>query len=154
MNCLCAARPLINSTQLSNSICKCRCRVYKLCLYIPYHLLQIFNRFTRVYSLVAFLQGIAYTHTIICCRFSLADGRLYHRITVYRTDCTKRYLTGDHVYICVVKMASQVPPLSYFSFNPVLHNWCNPVCGMMHIKQPCIENRPCGGSGFPLSLSE
>ena len=36
-----------------------------------------------------------------------------------------------------------VDPLSYFSFQPVLHDWCNkgrgmyyPVCGMMHIKEP------------------
>ena len=34
-----------------------------------------------------------------------------------------------------------VDPLSYFSFQPVLHDWsnkscgmCYPVCGMMHIK--------------------
>ena len=34
-----------------------------------------------------------------------------------------------------------VDPLSYFSFQPVLHDWCNkgrgmfyPVCGMLHIK--------------------
>ena len=34
-----------------------------------------------------------------------------------------------------------VDPLSYFSFQPVLHDWCNkgrgmchPVCAMMHIK--------------------
>ena len=33
-------------------------------------------------------------------------------------------------------------PLSYFSFQPVLHDWCNkgrgmcyPVCGMVHIKE-------------------
>ena len=38
-----------------------------------------------------------------------------------------------------------VDPLSYFTFQPVLHNWCNKgrgmcyrVCGMMHIKRtPC-----------------
>ena len=36
-----------------------------------------------------------------------------------------------------------VDPLSYFSFQPVLHDWCNkgrgmyyPVCGMVHIKEP------------------
>ena len=36
-----------------------------------------------------------------------------------------------------------VDPLSYFSFQPVLHDWCNkirgmcyPVCGMMHMKEP------------------
>ena len=35
--------------------------------------------------------------------------------------------------------------LSYFSFHPVLHDWCNkgsgmyyPVCGMMHIKQTLL----------------
>ena len=50
------------------------------------------------------------------------------------------------------------------SFQPVLHDWCNkgrgmciPVCGMVHIKEPLLligKISPCGGSGFPLSLSE
>ena len=38
-----------------------------------------------------------------------------------------------------------VDPLSYFSFLPVLHDWCNkgrgmcyPVCGMVHIKEPLL----------------
>ena len=54
-------------------------------------------------------------------------------------------------------------PLSYFSFQPVFHDWCNkgsgmcyPVCGMVHIKEPLLligKSSPCGGSGFPLSLS-
>ena len=57
-----------------------------------------------------------------------------------------------------------VDPLGYFSFQPVLHDWCNkgcgmchPVCGMVHIKEPLLligKSSPCGGSGFPLSLSE
>ena len=57
-----------------------------------------------------------------------------------------------------------VDPLSYFSFQPLLHDWCNkgrgmcyPVCGMMHMKEPLLligKSSPCGGSGFPLSLSE
>ena len=57
-----------------------------------------------------------------------------------------------------------VDPLSYFSFQPVLHDWCNkgcgmcyPVCGMMHIKAPLLligKSSPCGGSRFPFSLSE
>ena len=57
-----------------------------------------------------------------------------------------------------------VDPLSYFSFQPVLHDWCNkdcgmcyPVCGMVHIKEPLLligKSSLCGGSGFPLSLSE
>ena len=54
------------------------------------------------------------------------------------------------------------PPLSYFSFHPVLHDWCTkgsgmcyPVCGMVHIKEPLLligKSSPCGGSRFPLSL--
>ena len=57
-----------------------------------------------------------------------------------------------------------VGPLSYFSFQPVLHDWCNkdrgmcyPVCGMVHIKEPLLlidKSSLCGGSGFPFSLSE
>ena len=56
------------------------------------------------------------------------------------------------------------PAASYFSFQPVLHDWCNkgrgmcyPVCGMVHIKEPLLligKSSLCGGSGFPLSLSE
>ena len=55
-------------------------------------------------------------------------------------------------------------PLSYFSFQPVSLNWCNkvcgmcyPVCGMVRIKEPLLligKSSPCGGSRFPLSLSE
>ena len=54
--------------------------------------------------------------------------------------------------------------LSYFSFQPVLHDWCNkdcgmcyPVCGMVHIKEPLLlitKSSLCGGSGFHLSQSE
>ena len=57
-----------------------------------------------------------------------------------------------------------VDPLSYFSFQPVLHDWCNkgrgmcyPVCGMVHIKEPLLlidKSSLCGGSGFPFSLWE
>ena len=53
---------------------------------------------------------------------------------------------------------------SYFSFQPVLSDWCNKghgmchhVCGMIHLKNtlPLIgKSSPCCGSGFPLSLSE
>ena len=59
---------------------------------------------------------------------------------------------------------SWVDPSSYFSFQPVFHDWCNkdrgmcyPVCGMVHIKKPLLligNSSLCGGSGFPLSLSE
>ena len=58
-----------------------------------------------------------------------------------------------------------VDPLSYFLFQPVLHDWCNkgrgmsyPIYGMVHIKKYLLligKSSPCsGGSGFLLSLSE
>ena len=57
-----------------------------------------------------------------------------------------------------------VDQLSYFSFQPVLHDWCNkgrgmcyPVCGIVHIKEPLLlidKSSLCGGSGFPFSLPE
>ena len=53
---------------------------------------------------------------------------------------------------------------SYFSFQPVLHDWCSkgrgmcyPVCGMVHIKEPLLligKSSLCGGRWFPFSLSE
>ena len=57
-----------------------------------------------------------------------------------------------------------VNPLSYVSFQPVLHDWCNkgrgmchPLCGIVHIKEPLLlidKSSISGGSGFPFSLSE
>ena len=57
-----------------------------------------------------------------------------------------------------------VDPLSYFSFQLVLHDWCNkdrgmcyPVCGIMYIKEPLLligKSSPCGNNKFPLLLSE
>ena len=51
-----------------------------------------------------------------------------------------------------------------FSFQPVLHFWCNkccgmcyPVCRMVHIKEPLLliaKSSPCGSSRYTLSLSE
>ena len=54
-------------------------------------------------------------------------------------------------------------PLSYFSFQPVLHDWCNkaggmcyPVCGMVHIKELLLlieKSSQCSGKNrFPLLL--
>ena len=58
-----------------------------------------------------------------------------------------------------------VDPLSYFSFQPVLHDWFNkdsgmyyPVCEMMHIKNPLLligKSSPCiGRSLLSVLLSE
>ena len=71
------------------------------------------------------------------------------------------FLFGDN---SATQHNHRVDPLSYFSFQPVLHDWCNkgrgmyyPVCGMVHIKGPVLlidKSSLCGGSGFPFSLSE
>ena len=49
------------------------------------------------------------------------------------------------VRLVVGSILHGVDPLSYFSFQPVLHDWCNkgcgmcyPVCGMVHIKEPLL----------------
>ena len=54
-----------------------------------------------------------------------------------------------------------VDPLSYFSFQPVVHDWCNKVRGMCYsvwdgaYKRTLAVNRQeYSGSGFPFSLSE
>ena len=69
-----------------------------------------------------------------------------------------------YVFYSIKEMCLKMVLLSYFSFQPVIHDWCNkgrglyyPVCGMMHIKEPLLligKSSPCGGSGFLLSLSE
>ena len=48
--------------------------------------------------------------------------------------------------------------VSYFSFQPVLHDWCNkgrgicyPVCRMVHIKEPLLligKSSPCGPTPY------
>ena len=66
---------------------------------------------------------------------------------------------------CVVGSILYGRPIDYFSFQPVLRDWCNkdrgmchPVCWMMHIKLLLLSNKKsstCSGcGGFPLSLSE
>ena len=50
-----------------------------------------------------------------------------------------------------------VDSLSYFWFQPSLHDWCNKGCGMVLIKEPLLligKSSLCGGSGFPVLLSE
>ena len=60
------------------------------------------------------------------------------------------------------QLLNMVDPLSYISFQPVLHNWCNkgsgvcyPVCGMVHIKESLLlirKNGPYVISGFPSAI--
>ena len=87
--------------------------------------------------------------------------RLYgigHKVKTGRSSEVERSLMVRWV---VGSILHGVDPLSYFSFQPVLHDLCNkgcgmcyPVCGMVHIKEPLLlidKSSLCGGSGFPFS---
>ena len=57
-----------------------------------------------------------------------------------------------------IKVGRSLTTISLSSSLPFSHHgMCYPVCGMMHIKEPLLligKRSLCGGSGFPLSLSE
>ena len=65
---------------------------------------------------------------------------------------------------CVFGSILHGGPIELSLVQPVLLEWCNkgcgmcyPACGMVHIKEPLLlirKSSPCGGNGFPLSLSE
>ena len=83
---------------------------------------------------------------------------MIHDIIRARSESVRSWCDGSS------DLSFMVDPLIYFSFQPVFHDWynkgrvmCYPVCGMVHIKEPLLligKTSPCGGSGFPLSLSE
>ena len=85
-------------------------------------------------------------------------------ITTLRTGRSSEIKHSLMVRWVVGSILHGVDPLSYFSLQPVLHDWCNkgrgmcyPVCGMVHIKEPLLlidKSSLCGDSGFPFSLSE
>ena len=95
-----------------------------------------------------------------------------HRVT---TAAQNRYIRVRHIQnraTTATTTATPMPglrtisdhPLGYFSFQPMPHDWCTnghgmcyPVFGKMHIKEPLLlieKSSLCGGSWFPLSLSE
>ena len=97
--------------------------------------------------------------------WALATGKLTRwgwgcdgHMLLYRLE---RSLMGRWV---VGSILHGVDPLSYFSFQPVLHVWCSKGCGMcypvygiVHIKEPLLlirKSSPWGVSRFTLSLSE
>ena len=98
---------------------------------------------------------------------------LLQNILLFSVRSSKHFLSYSSVSLLSGSLMVQwvvgsilhgVDPLSYFSFQPVLHDWynkgrgmCYPVCGMVHIKEPLLligKSSLCGGSGFPFSLSE
>ena len=62
-----------------------------------------------------------------------------------------RWRSNNAFLVCVLVPAS-IPRLVNKGCG-----MCYPVCGMVHIKEPLLligKSSPCGGSGFPFSLSE
>ena len=71
--------------------------------------------------------------------------------TTHRTMSERSYHGGTsrtdirHIFSCWFVVKHSFIHLSYFSFQPVLHDWCNKgrgmcysVCGMVHIKEPLL----------------
>ena len=113
-------------------------------------------------------------HFVLVCPFYSTIRDKYIKPYYYNTPSTFK-LTHYFIYLYIIYMYAYKMyiflqknitnhPLSYFSFQPVLHDWCNkgcgmcyPVCGMVHIKEPLLlieMSSPSGGSRFPISLSE
>ena len=112
-----------------------------------------------------------------------SNQKYYVTGVVFRFHSVLHKLTGTKQYQCasvaqwcklplcavarcrfVVRPWLMEDPLSLFSFQPVRHDWCNkdrgicyPVSGMVQIKEALLlfgKSSLCGGSGFPLLLSE
>ena len=129
----------------------------------------------------AYNRSLATNRRATCCgdsRFPLSMGSfgtchtLYNRMAYIKSiECVvkqnKLQLRGKSIRSWCdgsLDWSLMVDPLSFLSFQPVLHDWCNKgcgmyysVCGVMHIKEPFLligKSSSCGGSGCPLSLSE
>ena len=124
--------------------------------------------------------GLLYQQQVYCTssRFTVPAAGLLYQQQVYidrsvtndtchagtRCKSVRSWCDGssDRSFMGGGCVCSGVDPLNNFSFQPVLHDWCNkgcgmyyPVCGMVHIKEPLLligKSRPCGGSRFPFSL--
>ena len=109
---------------------------------------------SKIILLTSPVSLFTYTHIIIHTYSFIIQGA--GRSSEVERSLMVRWVVGSILH--------GVDPLSYFSFQPVLHDWCNkgrgmcyPVCGMVHIKDPLLlidKSSLCGGSGFPFSLSE
>ena len=113
-------------------------------------------------------HGLRPPHQVLCFTtydISFAWSPMYTSVTMGQNSLHKSEVERSLMVRWVVgSILHGVDPLSYFSFQPVLHDWCNkgrgmcyPVCGMVHIKEPLLlidKSSQCGSSGFPFSLSE
>ena len=104
------------------------------------------------------------TSSLTVMSLSWSVSTIFGGFPVHIAGCSSEVEHSLMVRWVVRSILNGVDLLSYFSFQPVLHDWCNkgrgmcyPVCGMVHIKEPLLlidKSSLCGGSGFPFSLSE
>ena len=125
-----------------------------------------------IYIYIYIYISVCVSVSLSVCPFIYLSISIHH-LSIYLSI----YLSVCYPYVCIFiyyirarcsfvvrafAHGAMLNPLSYFLFQPMLHDWCNkgcgmyyPVCGMVHIKDPFLLIRksiPC--SGFPLSLSE
>ena len=125
-----------------------------------------FKVFSETVTLHLHFYSVSVRLTVTCLRLRqklnpLPSHWLLFPIRAGRSSEVERSLMVRWV---VGSILHGVDPLSYFSFQPVLHDWCNkgrgmcyPVCGMVHIKEPLLlidKSSLCGVNRFPFSLSE
>ena len=97
---------------------------------------------------------------LLICKTSWHDSN--QKLCIRHSDTLISLLTGARCSDWSSDRSFMVDPMSYFSVQPVPHDWCNKgrgmcyhVCGIMHIKEHLLligKSSPCGSSGFPLSL--
>ena len=120
---------------------------------------SIWRKVSGDFFFVIFYENTTLYHSIMLGYFLLyysCSGRINFDTNWQERSVIVRWVVGSIIH--------EVDPLSYVTFQPVVHDWCNkgrgmcyPVCGKMHIKEPLLligKNSPCDGSRFPLSLSE
>ena len=127
-------------------------------IYIQTHIHMYIHRYIHIHIhtyIHAYIHSHIHTYT---------NAYIHTSIHTYGAGRSSEVERSLMVRWVVGSILHGVDPLSYFSFQPVLHDWCNkgrgmcyPVCGMVHIKEPLLlidKSSLCGGSGFPFSLSE
>ena len=117
--------------------------------------IYVVNTVQRMRQVVKFRKKVFSEFGVLFSADSLITFNVKYTYTSIGKACHAKWM---------IDSLGRVDPLSYFSLQPVLHDWCNkgrgmcyPVCGMVHIKEPLLlidKSNLCGGSGFPFSLSE
>ena len=117
-----------------------------------------FSIFKRHYYLLIIISLVRVKYY-----FAWKLGKYCYRETLWNRPSVNWILLKTE-HLLMVRWIVGLIPLTYFSFQPVLHDWCTkcpgmcyPVCGMVHIKEPMLlidKSSLCDGSRFPFSLSE